>query len=183
MKKLITTIYILGCLTYSFTSHAQTVPNEVIQGPFKTDLYPDGKIYFEKENDATNNDPCQTIAFILEYKQDNHIKKEQIDEYSEDGACVELASVFFAKVHNKSYIFVMQKWGHNMPSVDISNDFYTTTAYTKDQDGSLIIDSKMFNDPNLSGTDGYVDDGVRHRLYYKYKTAAAIKKYLKQKYQ
>lgn len=180
MKKLITTIYILGCLTYSFTSHAQTVPNEAIQGPFKTDLYPDGKIYFEKENDATPDDSCQTIAFMLEYKQDNHIKKEKIDEYVENGGCAQIASVFFVKIHNKSYIFVMQKW--EIKAYQVGVDFYETYAYSKNKEGNLVVDKKISRDPNFSGMDGIVDDDENPRRYYKYKTAA-IKKYLKQKYQ
>lgn len=181
MKKLITTIYILGCLTYSFTSHAQTVPNEVIQGPFKTDLYPDGKIYFEKENDATPDDSCQTIAFMLEYKQDNHIKKEKIDEYVENGGCAQIASVFFVKIHNKSYIFVMQKWEIN--AYRVGSDVYETMVYAKNKEGKLVINTDLTKDNDIfSGMDGIVDDDENPRRYYKYKTAA-IKKYLKQKYQ
>ncbi|CAI3937689.1 hypothetical protein [Commensalibacter communis] len=185
MKQMITSICCLVGLMYSFVgdSYAQTLPNEIIQGPFRTNLYPEGKIYFEKENDATPDDSCQTIAFILEYKQANQLKKEKVDEYYGNGGCVKLASVFFAKVHNKNYIFVMQKWEHHLSGVGIDNDEYETSAYTKNKKGKLIIDADLSADPNFSGIDGIVDDDVHHRRCYKYKTAAEVKKYLKQKYQ
>ncbi|CAI3940936.1 unnamed protein product [Commensalibacter communis] len=168
---------------YSFISYAQTATNEVIQGPFKTDLYPGGKIYFVKENDATPDDKCQTIAFMLEYKQNNQLKKEKIEEYEENGGCVELASVFFAKIHNKSYIFVMQKWEHSMPAIGLYGNSYEIHAYTKNKEGKLVMDTNISGDPNFSGTDGTVDEGMHHMRHYKYKTAAEVKKYLKQKYQ
>ncbi|CAI3934215.1 MULTISPECIES: hypothetical protein [Commensalibacter] len=63
----------LAGLIYSFLGYAQVSPNEIIQGPFKTNLYSEGKIYFEKENDATPDDSCQTVAFMLEYKKDNKL--------------------------------------------------------------------------------------------------------------
>jgi len=94
MKKIITSICFLISLIYNFKSYAQTVPNEVIQGPFKTNLYPDGKIYFEKINNEKIIDDCRNVAFMLEYKQDNHTIKDQINKYYENGACVDIASVF-----------------------------------------------------------------------------------------
>ncbi|CAI3927563.1 unnamed protein product [Commensalibacter communis] len=165
-------------------SYAQeTQQNDIIQGPFKTSLYPEGKIYFVKENDATPDDRCQMIAFMLEYKQDHIVKKEKIDEYEENGGCVEVASVFFDKIHNKPYIFVMQKWEHSFPpAIQMGSDSYEIRAYTKNKEGKLVIDADVSADPNFEGIDGIVDDDVNPERHYKYKTAADVKRYLKKKY-
>ncbi|CAI3946010.1 unnamed protein product [Commensalibacter communis] len=183
MKQLITSICFLISLICSFTIYAQTAHDEVIQGPFKTDLYPGGKIYFEKINNEKIIDDCRNVAFMLEYKQDNHTITDQIDKYYENGACVEIASVFFAKIKNRNYIFVMQKWEISLRAAGVYSDIYEINAYTKNKEGKLVIDTDISSDPNFEGVDGIVDDDEHPRRYYKYKTAAAIKKYLKQKYQ
>lgn len=76
----------------------------------------------------------------------------------------------------------MQKWEHHLFGVGIDNDEYETNAYTKNKDGKLAIDPDISGDPNFEGIDGIVDDDEHPRRYYKYKTAAEVKRYLKKKY-
>ncbi|OUI78448.1 hypothetical protein HK18_10540 [Commensalibacter intestini] len=180
-EKIIIILVILLSLNQTIKVYAQLKSSEIIQGPFKIDLYPDGKIYIEQNNDEISTGGCPTTLLILEYQKNNQIKKETIDEYYEDGACVKIASIFFSKIHNKEYVFVMQKWEQNMPAINIYDNSYDTIAYTKNKDGKLCIDLNISKDHNLSEIDGTVADGKK--VHYKYKTAAVIKKYLEQKYQ
>lgn len=79
------------CLLFfcSNTGYAQeNKASEIIQGPFKTDLFPGGEIYFERGKLDINS--CQPTKFILQYKNNNQIKIENIDEYGSDPFCPEL---------------------------------------------------------------------------------------------
>lgn len=59
---------IIFIFCFGHVGYAQTAPDEIVQGPFKTDLYPEGKIYFEKINNEKIIDNCRNVAFMLEYK-------------------------------------------------------------------------------------------------------------------
>lgn len=162
----------------------------IVSGPFKTDLFSEGKIYFIKRDDDKAMEGCDNISFMLEYKRDNQVKKEKIDHYTEDGGCPEIESVFFEKLRNKEYVFVMVVWHQNHQGAGVYGEDYQTYAYTKNGKGILSLDRKISKDKNLSGFEGGVDcindsnpNGDDHcEKTYKYKTAAALKAYLKKKY-
>ncbi|WP_271789606.1 hypothetical protein [Commensalibacter communis] len=179
-------------VVYSIIGFAQAMPEKIIQGPFKTALYPNGKIYFTREDEDENAavQTCHPISFFLEKNQNNLQQKDKIDFYEVDGECPEIKSVFFGNIHNKKYIFVMVIRNSNHPGAGMDGDFYQIYAYTKNKEGILSLDRIISGDGNLSGFDGgrdcksYANPDGNDDCYvnYKYKTAADVKKYLKQKY-
>lgn len=88
-KRLLISFFILTGLFSNTVGFAQTTNNQIIQGPFKTSLYPEGKIYFQKTNDFEN-----PINFIVDYNVDGKNKKYIIDSYPHAGADPEIRSVF-----------------------------------------------------------------------------------------
>jgi len=163
-------------LFFSYNSYAQEGSSKVVQGPFKTNLFPGGEIYFEKGKQDINS--CEPTKFILKYKNNNQVKIKKIDEYGSDPFCPELVSVFFYKIHNKDYIFVIIKRHIDLWMEKIDMDEYQVIAY-KNENGILAKDDKISKDPRFSGDDGIFHD--RNKIF-KYKTAADVKRYLKQKY-
>lgn len=169
------------CLLFfcSNTGYAQeNKASEIIQGPFKTDLFPGGEIFFEKGKPDINN--CQPTRFILKYKDNNQIKIENIDEYGSDPFCPELVSVFFYKLHDKRYIFTIIKRHINVGMEGIDTDEYRITAYSKNSNSVLVKDKKISDNPKFVGNDGLYHN---KNVTFKYKTAADVKRYLRQKYQ
>lgn len=191
-RKVLRSFLILIGLFYNISGFAEISDNQIIQGPFKTSLYPNGKIYFtrKEEDQNTIEQKCYPISFFLENVQNGVVQKEKIDQYEEDGGCPEIKSVFFSNIKNKKYIFVMVVWDSNHAGIGMNGDLYQTYAYTKNDKGILSFDKKISDDKNLSGFEGYDNcktdinpEGVKDcDVSYKYKTAADIKKYLKQKY-
>lgn len=184
-QKLLISFFILTGLFYNNIGFSQTTNNQIIQGPYKTSLYPEGKIYFQKTNDFEN-----PISFIVDYNVDGKNIKYIVDKYSHEGAAPEIKSVFFGTIHHKQYIFVMIVWSVNHSGIGMRGNVYQIYAYAKNNKGILSLDKQISNDDNLSGMDGYENckavanpDGVVNcAVSFKYKTAAEVKKYLKQTY-
>lgn len=86
-RKVLRSFLILIGLFYNISGFAQISDNQIVQGPFKTSLYPNGKIYFTKkeEDQNTNVQKCYLISFFLENVQNGAVQKEKIDQYEEDG--------------------------------------------------------------------------------------------------
>ncbi|EHD13577.1 hypothetical protein CIN_17690 [Commensalibacter intestini A911] len=191
-RKVLRSFLILIGLFYNISGFAQISDTKIVQGPFKTSLYPNGKIYFTRKEDDQNTivQQCYPISFFLENVQNGAVQKEKIDQYEEDGGCPEIKSVFFSIIKNQKYIFVMVVWDSKHAGAGTYGDVYQTYAYTKNDKGILSLDKNISDDENLSGFNG--DNNCKSDLNpdgdtdcyknYKYKTAADIKKYLKQKY-
>lgn len=169
--------FILIMLLFSYNSYAQEKPNAIVQGPFKTDLFPDGEIYFESSKEAINN--CYPIQFILKYKNNNEFKIMKIDDYDMAPFCPELLSVFFNKLHGKQYIFTIIKTHISVVTAGDYMDVYNIFAYTKNSKGLLVKDKKISDDSSLTGYEGV---RLNKNVTFKYKTATDVKQYLKQKY-
>lgn len=166
---------LLGIFFIPLNSHAQENPKvEIIQGPFKTDLFPKGEIYFQKTNNI--NKP---VNFILKYKKNEKIIKNTIDQYEVNGGDPEIVSVFFDKIYNKKHIFIIIKWRDYHQALKMNGYDYQIYAYSINKLGKLALNQQVSNDPNLSGSDGDYD--VKD-IVFKYKTAADVKRYLKYKY-
>lgn len=88
-RLLISFIILTGLLYNNAVGFAQTTNNQILQGPFKTNLYPNGQIYFQKTNDFEN-----PINFIVDYNVDGKNKKYIVDSYPRAGAAPEIKSVF-----------------------------------------------------------------------------------------
>jgi len=71
----------------------------------------------------------------------------------------------------------MQKWEISLRAAGVYSDIYEISAYTKNKEGKLVVDPEISGNPNFSGIDGIVDDDEHPKRYYKYKTAAEVKKY------
>ncbi|CAI3945993.1 unnamed protein product [Commensalibacter communis] len=179
--------------SYNHTGFSETRNSQIIQGPFKTDLYLNGEIYFtrKEDNNTTIIQKCYPITFFLKYTKNNVVKQEKVAQYTQNGGCPEVRSVFFGNLYNKKYIFVMIIWDSDHDGVGMKGDFYQTYAYTKNKEGILSLDKTISDDELLSGFEGYDNcksdinpEGIKDCYEtYKYKTAAEVKKYLKQKYQ
>lgn len=172
-RRFITFLSLMGAF-YNVFASAQVTNNQIIQGPFKTDLFPRGKIYFQKTSDIN-----RPVNFILEYQQNGKDIKDIIDKYDVNGGDPEIVSVFFAKVHNKKYIFTIIKWRDYHAALQMNGYDYQIYAYTINNLGKLGLDKRISNDPNLSGNEGEFDG---KDVFFKYKTAVEAKHYLKKKY-
>lgn len=81
-------------------------------------------------------------------------------------------------------------WDSNHPGIGMRGDLYQTYAYTKNTKGILTLDKMILEDDHLSGFEGdnncksdvNPEGDTNCYINYKYKTAADVKKYLKQKY-
>lgn len=169
------------CLLFFFSNTGYAQDNkagDIIQGPFKTDLFPGGEIFFE--NGQQNINECHSIDFILKYKNNNQFKITKIDEYEIDPFCPELLSVFFYKLHNQQYIFTIIKRHFDVLTEHVDMDSYDILAYTKNNNGVLVKDKKISDNPDLTGEEGLQ---FNKKVTFKYKTAADVKRYLRQKYQ
>lgn len=81
----------LGVFFTPLNSHAQNDKElEIIQGPFKTDLFPEGEIYFQKTNDK-----IKPVDFILKYQKNGKFIKYITDQYEVNGGDPEIVSVCF----------------------------------------------------------------------------------------
>lgn len=125
-RLLISFIILTGLLYNNAVGFAQTTNNQILQGPFKTNLYPNGQIYFQKTNDFEN-----PINFIVDYNVDGKNKKYIVDSYPRAGAAPEIKSVFFGTIHHKQYIFVMIVWSVNHSGIGMRGDVYQIYAYAK----------------------------------------------------
>lgn len=101
-RKVLRSFLILIGLFYNISGFAQISDTKIVQGPFKTSLYPNGKIYFTRKEDDQNTivQQCYPISFFLENVQNGAVQKEKIDQYEEDGGCPEIKSVFFSIIKN-----------------------------------------------------------------------------------
>jgi len=191
-QKILIRFLVLIGVVYNTIGFAKAMPEKIIQGPFETALYPNGKIYFTREDDDENAvvQTCHPISFLLEKNQNSLQQKEKIDLYEEEGGCPEIKSVFFGNIRNKKYILVMVSWDSKHLGAGTDGEFYQTYAYTKNKEGILSLDRIISDDGNLSGFEGgnncksdiNPDGDDDCYMKYKYKTAADVKKYLKQKY-
>lgn len=78
----------------------------ILQGPFKTNLYPTGQLYFYNRKDMD----AYPINFTLKYQDSGKDKQELIDLYEPDSGGgiytpATINSVFTYSIQQKSYIF------------------------------------------------------------------------------
>lgn len=62
----------------------------------------------------------------------------------------------------------------------IDTDEYRITAYSKNSNSVLVKDKKISDNPKFVGNDGLYHNT---NVTFKYKTAADVKRYLREKYQ
>ncbi|WP_392561734.1 hypothetical protein RHO12_11520 [Orbus sturtevantii] len=173
LKRLFFLYFIFGLLFFSTTAVSQQ-NNAIEQGPFSISLVCGGKILFERKDD-------DSIDFILKYKDDSNFEKiYQIDNYEIEGGNPEIESVFFFPVLKNENIFVIVSWEINSRGVGTYGKLYQIYAYTKSNDNSKLIKNiTLYDDKNLTGIDGTSD---WEESDFKYKTAAEVKKYIKETY-
>lgn len=147
--------------------------NAIIQGPFKTNIFNNGTICFQRTNDKRN------IDFILNKITNNKFNDILVDRYDYSDGPVDLLSVFFFPVNKKNNIFVILRWGVNYGDNPSYKYYYEVRAYERVND-KLIANKLLGTDPELSGYQT-IKSGVVYN--YGLDSAGKVKEYIKMKYQ
>ncbi|EOV0645143.1 hypothetical protein ACOIOT_000773 [Cronobacter turicensis] len=107
----------------------------------------------------------EILNFIRE-DENGELIVDKIENYHNMAPSV--CAVFFMNVNSQFNVVSLISWGSK-------NKFYKVYAYTYDKEGLLFVNEKVAGDTNLSGYD-------KENQPFQYKKAAAIKRYLIQKY-
>jgi len=174
MLKKLYFLYFIFCLLLFSTTAISQQNDTIIHGPFETNLYNHGELYFEKTSNFE-----YPVNFVLKYRCDKGVKKYIIDRYSHNGGIPEISSLFFHKINGISYIFTIVIWNINHRGIGTYGQYYQVYGYKKNNEGILIKDEIFEYDNNLSGIDGS-DNGLES--HFKYKTATDVKKYINKTY-
>ncbi|MGP2449770.1 hypothetical protein ACTUSR_11795 [Pantoea stewartii subsp. indologenes] len=158
---------ILCSFLFAFCSLPSYGQGEVVQGSFKIDG--EKTIYFQKE---TNPD------FPLGLYFDSGTKKTQVDKYEVDGDAPNIDTMFFMNIHNVKNAIVLISWHQLHQAESINGNTYQVYAY-KYSGNSLFKNDIITKDPALNGMDGEFNG---EEVQFKYKNAASIKQYIKNKY-
>lgn len=179
MLKKISILWIAFGLIFSSLAFSEE-GSSIIHGPFNISWCKNGKFYFEE---TTNLD--YPINFVLEC---DNIKKV-IDKYFIDGANIvnfpnrkvdmTIESVFFQTVQSKRNLFVIVKRTTTHRAERINTNNYDIYVYEYNLQKIISLNSKLMQDANLSGSEGEVGGS---EVYFKYKTAAEVKKYINKTY-
>lgn len=115
----------------------------IVHDPFKTDLYPQGEIYFEQDNtgdvklyfeNTENNDyPLRLIAKNIE---NNYI--QILATFETAGGNPQVKSFFTYPIKGEEHLFVLISWFVNSKGAGAYGDRYQIYAYKINQNGSLI---------------------------------------------
>lgn len=152
-------------LFFSAISIAQV--NNMVQGPFKVD---EGKnIYFKKES---NEDYPLGLYF------DVNGQSFKVDTYETDGSSPNIDSVFLYKIKSDENVIVLVSWRQQHLAEGINGYLYQVFGY-KYNGSQLIVNEEITKDSELNGLDGEFNGEGKS---FKFKSAASIKKYLKEKY-
>ena len=162
-------------LSSLFITTAVCAETSIVHGPFKTDLYPHGEIYFEQEDKEYS--PVNFILAVTESEDEN--AKFLIDHYAHDGSSPNIETVFFYSVHGVKNIFVIVSWSSIHRGEGVHGKFYEIYSYYKNTEGYLVLNEEIKSDMNLRGFDGYMKSGS---IDFDYKTANEVKKYIRQHY-
>lgn len=88
-------------------------------------------------------------------------------------------SLFFDRIDGTMNVLVIVSWEINNRGEGTYGKLYQVYAYDTDSHGSLVENSLIGNDDHMTGIDG-VEQGQESK--FQYKTAADVKRYLKNKY-
>ncbi|MFP1746349.1 hypothetical protein ACLED8_09960 [Lonsdalea quercina] len=138
-----------------------------VQGPFE--ISQDSRVSIKKENDVN-----QPLGLYFENK--GHVMK--IDGYDVNGGFPNIETVFFITLNGVKNVVVLVSWNVMHRAERISGTSYQVYGYAI-QDGGMTRNTKITDDPKLWGDEGEFSG---EKLYFKYKNAAAIKRYLLRKY-
>lgn len=147
--------------------------NAIIHGPFKTKLFDEGTICFQRTIDKRN------IDFILNKPINDKLSDIVIERYSYSDGPVEILSVFYAPVKNESNIFVILRWTVNYGVSPTYKYYYEVRAYERSGE-KLIVNKLLRTDQKLSGYQ-MISSGFVSR--YELDSAAKVREYIKQNYQ
>lgn len=170
---------ILGLFFSSLVFSQQEI--SIVQGPFNISWCENGNFYFEETSDLD-----YPINFVLQCRNSKIIvDKYYIDGanivYSSNGEKVDMSieSVFFQKIQSKSNLFVIVKRVSTHKAERINTNDYDIYVYEYKPQKIISLNKKMMKDMNLSGSEGEIGGEY---IYFKYKTAAEVKKYINQTY-
>jgi len=139
----------------------------IIHGPFNIDK--NSRVYIKTENDI--NHP---VGLYLERNN----KSYKIDSYETNGNVPNIDTVFFIKLNQVKNIVILASWHQKHRAEKINVDMYKIYGYSY-KNHRLIPNKSITNDPKLQGQNG---DFNGEYLHFKYKNAASIKEYLKDKF-
>ncbi|CAI3958014.1 hypothetical protein [Commensalibacter communis] len=102
-KKILSTLISLNIFTLPLTGYSQALKTQTIQKEFTIDLYPNGKVFIQ-----TDQDPKYKVTFdslIVEYKKDNQTQRETLNNSLPEHS--EIVFTFSEKIDQNMYFFVM----------------------------------------------------------------------------
>jgi len=146
---------------------------DIVEGPFKTDVFPSGKLWVEKINEAH-----KTLALILEStNKDGGRIRRRVDAYDDGGTGLTVDSVFSYPVRGKKHVVVLVSWGVNSRGVGTYGRLYHVFAYSRGANDEIVPNKEISNDDSLFGMYGYQEGEV---IKFNYKDASSIKRYIKE---
>lgn len=151
----------------SFISFLSIAQSEIVQGPFKID--DDGSVYIKREVD---------VNYPLGLYLDSNGNSSKVDDYEVDGDNPHVETVFFTKINNQKNVIILISWKQFHAAENINGTSYQVYAYTYYK-RHLTLNATITNDDNLNGLDGEFNG---EELFFKYKNASEIKKYLNSHY-
>jgi len=152
---------------FSFIPFSSIAQSEIVQGPFKIDE--GGSVYIKREI---------YVNYPLDLYFKINGKSSKVDDYEVDGDNPHLETVFFTKINNKKNVIILISWQQLHAAENINGTSYQVYAYTY-CNRHLTLNAIITNDNNLNGLDGEFNG---EELFFKYKNALKIKKYLNSHY-
>jgi WD40 repeat protein len=140
---------------------------EIVHVPFQLDK--NHSIYFEKKQDIN----CP-LSLILS-KDGN---KSEVECYEVNGSDPDVVTLFFINLKGIENIIVLLSWSQKHQALNISGELYQVYGYSY-VNGTVQFNENITNDPELAGAEGEFDG---NKESFKYRNAASIKEYLKNKY-
>ncbi|MEX3932704.1 hypothetical protein AB4Y32_12990 [Paraburkholderia phymatum] len=135
-------------------------------------LSDDSRIAIEKRS---GDDPV-ILAF---YRQNQAgCSRSVFARYSIEGGEPFVESLFFYRIDGKVNVLVIVSWQINNRGEETYGKLYQIYAYYIKFDGSIVENSLVSDDDHMTGIDG-VEQGQESK--FQYKTAAGVKRYLKNK--
>jgi hypothetical protein len=135
-------------------------------------LFEGSRIAIEKgEGDAP-------VVLVLYHQTQAGCDRSVFARYSIEGGTPFVESLFFEKIDGRMNVFAIVSWRINNRGEGTYGRLYQVYAYKMNSGGLLTENARISNNDHMTGIDGY-EQGQQST--FQYKTAADVKRYLKNK--